>query len=171
MKLFFLLLFAALPFNMLLAYDLKQLRQEFYTAVKDEAAAERLYNRLKEEKSPDPLLQAYFGSVEALRAKHAFNPYNKIAYLKRGSKTLGKAVSRSPDNLEIRFLRFSLEHYVPAFLGYSKNLAADRKKIVELIRNKQTDGISGGLLKNIVAFMKESGRCSAHEITILERAS
>jgi len=169
MKLFLLLIIAALPFNMLQAYDLKQLRLEFYAAVKDETAAESLYTRLKKEKSPDPLLQAYFGSVEALRAKHSFNPYNKIAYLKRGSQTLGKAVTRSPDNLEIRFLRFSLEHYVPAFLGYSKNLAADREKIVDLIRKQQTGGLTNGLLQNIAAFMKESGRCSAKEILILER--
>src|SRR5688500_18402559 len=93
------------------ANELPQIRKDFYLAIKNGTASGKFYNRLKAKISSDPTIMAYFGTSQAIRAKHAFNPYNKITYLKSGIKTLEKAVGKSPENLEIRFLRFSLEHY------------------------------------------------------------
>jgi len=151
------------------ANELPQIRKDFYLAIKNGTASEKFYNRLKAKKSSDPTIMAYFGTSQAIRAKHAFNPYNKITYLKSGIKTLEKAVGKSPENLEIRFLRFSLEHYIPSFLGFSKHLETDRKKIVELARQKKFGSMDMPLLLNLVNFMKETKRCSPAEIVILEQ--
>lgn len=151
-------------------YDIKQVRLDYYEAVNSENAAAEFYDKLKKSDLSEPLLLAYYGAAEAVKAKHAWNPYNKIAYLKRGMKNLETAVSKSRDNLEIRFLRFSLEHYIPGFLGFNKHLEEDRKKIVELIQRKQTGLVDKTLLSNIISFMKESKRCTAAEIAILNRA-
>jgi len=156
--------------SVLFAYDLKQMRLEFDQAVNDADAADAFYKKLKAEDKSDPIVLAYFGSAEAVRAKHAWSPYHKISYLKSGLKNLGNAIDKSPSNLEIRFLRFSLEHYIPSFLGYSKHLDIDRKRIIDLIQKKQTDSIDKPLLNNIIAFMKESNRCTAAEIAILDKA-
>jgi hypothetical protein len=151
------------------ANELPQIRKDFYLAIKNGTASEKFYNGLKAKKSSDPTIMAYFGTSQAIRAKHAFNPYNKITYLKSGIKTLEKAVGKSPENLEIRFLRFSLEHYIPSFLGFSKHLETDRKKIVELARQKKFGSMDMPLLLNLVNFMKETKRCSPAEIVILEQ--
>ncbi|MEJ6980628.1 hypothetical protein WG906_09225 [Pedobacter sp. P351] len=165
-RLLFIMLFASATLN---ASDLPQIRKDYYSAVNDEKAADRFYQSLKSQNSSEPIVMAYFGSAQAIRARHAFNPYNKISYLKSGLKTLEAAVSKSPDNLEIRFLRFSLEHYIPAFLGYSKHLEADKRKIIELAKQKKFGAMDKPLLLNLVGFMKETKRCSPLEIATLEQ--
>ena len=163
----FLLLF--LP-QALFAYDIRKIRLEYNAAVNDEKKADEFYSKLEKMRPLDPLLLAYFGSAEAVKAKHALNPYSKLAYLKSGSKTLNLSVSKSPDNLEIRFLRFTLEHYVPKFLGYSKHLPEDKKKIIDLIAKRQFGEVDSSLLKNIISFMKESRRCTKAELEVLNKA-
>jgi len=151
-------------------YDLNEIRLEFYDAVRNEKAADKFYKKLKGENLNDPMLLAYFGSAEAVRAKHSWNPYNKVAYLKSGLKNLNNAVSAKPDNLEIRFLRFSLEHYIPSFLSMSDHLDTDKTHIVKLIEKRQLGLVDASLLKNIINFMKDTKRCNASEIAILDKA-
>ena len=147
--------------------QLSVLREEYYKAINDAKAADRLYEKLKQKSASDPVIMAYLGSSQALKARFSWNPYNKLSYLSQGLKTLGIAVSRSPENLEIRFLRFSLVHYLPAFLGYSNTLDADKKMIVELIRRERFGSMDSVLLKNLIGFMKETKRCTPGELAIL----
>ncbi|MXV52971.1 hypothetical protein GS399_18525 [Pedobacter sp. HMF7647] len=150
--------------------DLPSIRKQYYEAVNNADAAHRFYDMIAAQKSEDPVILAYFGSAQALKARYSWNPYNKMAYLKRGISTLATAVSKSPDNLEIRFLRFSLEHYVPSFLGFSRDLDPDRRKIVELIEKKQFGSMDKDLLKNMVKFMEESKRCTPKELETMRNA-
>jgi hypothetical protein len=163
------LLILAVPLA-LLSGDLPDIRKEYYVAVNDEKAAEKFYAKLKNAKSADPVIMAYYGSAQAIRARHANNPYNKLAYLRSGMKTLNEAVAKSPENLEIRYLRFSLQHYVPSFLGYSKHLDADRKKIIELTKQRKFGSMDKPLLVGLLQFMKETKRCSPQEIATLDQA-
>ena len=155
---------------MLLGDELPEIRKDYILAVKNEKAADRLYQSLKDKDLSAPIILAYFGSAQAIRARHAFNPYNKIAFLKSGLTTLEKAVSKSPDNLEIRYLRFSLEHYIPAFLGFSKHLEEDKRMIINLTKQKKFGLMDKALLLNLRNFMKETKRCSKQEIATLDQA-
>ena len=152
------------------AQSLSTVRKEYYEAINSSKATNRLHDKLKKAPSNDPLFMAYLGSTQALKARFSWNPYNKLSYLSEGLKTLGEAVRKSPRNLEIRFLRFSLVHYLPSFLGYKNTLHADKKIIIELIHNKQFGAVDTALLKNIIEFMKETKHCTKDEIAILDRA-
>lgn len=151
------------------AQSLTTVRREYYEAINSSKATNKLYGKLVEARSPDPLMMAYLGSAQALKARFSWNPYNKVAYLSEGLKTLGVAVNKSPQNLEIRFLRFSLVHYLPAFLGYGTTLHADKEMIVDLIRNKKYGLVDLKLLKNIVGFMKETNHCTKEEMDLLNK--
>src|SRR6476661_3554940 len=91
-------------------YDIQKIRKDYIASIKNESTAVKLYEQLQAIKNPDPLILAYLGSAQAIRAKHAWSPINKLNYLKEGCKTLDKAVNKNPNQLEIRFLRFSLQH-------------------------------------------------------------
>lgn len=158
-----------IPFS-LSANDLPQIRKEYYAAVNDGKAADRFYTKLKSRASSEPIMIAYLGIAQAVKARHAINPYNKLTYLKSGMKTLNSAVAKSPDDLEIRFLRFTLEHHIPSFLGYSQHLDDDRKSIVKLSKQKKFGEMDKALLQNLLGFMKETKRCSPQEIAILDQA-
>lgn len=153
------------------SYDINKIRRNYIEGVKSEKVATQLYEELKKIEKPSPLILAYLGSSDALRAKHSINPINKLSYLKKGCKTLNQAVALSPNQIEIRFLRFSLEHYLPDFLGYSKHLEEDRKKLIELAKQKEVvkKQIDQNILKNIIKFLIESERCSADEIQGLNK--
>lgn len=153
------------------SYDIDKIRRNYIEGVSSEKAASKLYEELKNIEQPSPLILAYLGSSDALRAKHSWNPVNKLAYLKKGCKILNKAVTLSPNQIEIRFLRFSLEHYLPDFLGYSQHLAEDRKKLIELAKQKEVvkKQIDQTILKNIIKFLIESKRCTAEEINVLNK--
>ncbi len=171
MKLIATIILFTLQIANLKAYDIKQIRADYVTAINDSEKADQLCNHLQNIKNPDPLILAYLGSAQAIKAKHAWNPVNKLSYIKKGFGTINAAVSKAPENLEVRFLRFSLEFYVPGFLGYSKNLTADKNKIIDLL-SKQTPiklDVDKTILKNMVYFMIDSKLCSTQEIAILKR--
>jgi len=153
------------------AYDIQKIRRDYVEAIKNADVADKLYKDLKAIKNPSPLIMAYLGSADAVRAKHSWNPVNKMAFLKQGCKTIDKAVELSPNQLEIRFLRFSLEHFLPPFLGYSKHLEIDKKKILELVQksNVQALHVDETILKNMVNFMIDSKRCSEAEVNVLRK--
>ena len=173
MRLIVFILFGLINLNTAFAYDLNKIRKDYYLAVEDSKKSEELYTYLSSIKNPDAIILAYLGSAQAIRAKHSWNPYNKVSYLKEGFKKLDAAVKKDPDHLEVRFLRFTLEHYVPDFLGYSKNLVADKDKIIHLLTNKDTGSLSGqkAILQNMINFLIESKECSAKEIGILQKLS
>ncbi|MXV16042.1 hypothetical protein [Hufsiella ginkgonis] len=150
--------------------DIKQVREEFYVAVNNPAAADKFYDKLNGLKPAEPVLMAYYGSAQALKARYAWNPYKKLSYLKQGSKTLSAAVKANPDNFEIRFLRFSLQHFVPAFLGYSKELEEDRRQLIALAVKRQFGSMDRLLINHLLEFMIDTKRCTAEEITLLKKA-
>jgi hypothetical protein len=64
-------------------------------------------------------------------AKHVINPFSKMSYFKKGKKYLESAVANAPNNLEVRFMRYTCQKEMPDFLGYNTNIAEDRKFIEE----------------------------------------
>ncbi len=167
----FILLLVGFSIPAAFSYDINKIRKDYVDAVTNEKTATRLYGELQSIKNPSPLILAYLGASDAIRAKHSWNPVNKLGFLKKGCKTLDQAVSLSPNQLEIRFLRFSLEHYLPDFLGYSKHLEEDRKKLISLAGQKETvvKQIDPSILKNIVKFLIDSKRCTPAEIVALNK--
>jgi hypothetical protein len=169
MKLYLILIGLVLS-TLVRGQSIQNVRNKYYAAVNDSKASLSFYKSLKGRDLSNPLMLAYFGSAQALKARFAWNPYNKLSYLSEGLKTLKTAVSKSPDDLEIRFLRFTLVHYLPAFLGYGEILIDDRKKIVQLVSKKHFGSVDKILLKNLINFMESSKRCSEQEMAILEKA-
>lgn len=151
------------------ALDLQAVRKEFHEAVNNKDVAEQFYTAMKRDQHQSALTLAYYGSAQTLMGKHAWNPYKKMTYLKEGLADIGKAVLKSPGNLEIRFLRFSVEHYIPQFLGMSKHLEDDKKAILDLISKEQYGTTDSVLRNNMISFFISSGRFSKAEMVALKR--
>jgi hypothetical protein len=112
--------------------DIKNIRRDFNLAMDDEGKANQLFNQLtKLNPSAGSLEYAYWGATEALLAKHAFNPFSKLNYVKRATEKLNKAIALNGNNIEIRYMRFSVESAMPTYLGYSKHVNEDKKVIID----------------------------------------
>lgn len=167
-KLFVLLLFAAASYGASQpSTDMNTIRQEYLEAIKSDTKADELLAKMSNASLDNPLLIAYKGATEALKAKHAFNPYTKLNYLKKSQQTLQKAIDMRPQDVEIRFLRFSIQHYLPGFLRADKELQADKAVIVKHITDQNLDR---GLQQSVGKFMIDSGRCTQQEVKLIQAA-
>ena len=143
--------------------NLNQIRKLFYESVENEVKLEELENLFENKFSGkaliyNPTLLAYSGAIEALKAKHAFNPFKKFNYVLSSLEILERAVKRDEQNLEIRFIRFSILHNLPGIFGYSKERKADVDEIVSQLSKKDYVKYDPKLQKYVIEFMLESER-------------
>ena len=103
---------------------------------------------LSKEKSVIAL--AYLGGYQTIWANHVFNPLSKLATFKKGKNNIELAISKEPENVEIRYIRFSVQKNAPSFLGYNNNLKEDRDFLVKNKKNINSDFVQ----KNIETLLK-----------------
>ncbi len=143
----------------------KDIRAAFFEASFDLEKAMALFDKINKISNPSPVVVAYRGVLEAILVKTKWSPFAKFALLNKSRESFAKAVSEKSNDLEIRFLRFSVEHHVPDVLGYSQNLAADKDFIIENLHFFERDEhISDQMTDYIINFMTESKYCTPEEI-------
>ncbi len=133
--------------------EINDLRKNYAIAVHDSKLTNQVVAQLKANKSNDILIQAYLASFEALKAKHAWNPYDKLNYLKAFDVSMRKLIAQQPDNLEIRFLRFSIQNSLPSFLGLSNHLNEDKSKMFWLLTQKKYSNADQSYFKTIASYL------------------
>lgn len=149
--------------------DIGKIRKDMLRAINSPKVTDSLYNNLQNINKKPPLVTAYFGALEALKAKNSWNPYNKIKYLNLSGKTVQQAVNASPDDMEIRFVRFSIQSNLPHFLGLAKDLDADKNQILHQLKQKNYGTADTLFVQNIIKFMIDSKQCSPQEIAFLHQ--
>ena len=151
--------------------DIYTLKKLFYNSLKSSENTNNLYNLLvKENTDKKPILKAYLGGVLALKAKHHSNPYYKLLYLKQGMKLMDESIKKDENNVEIRFLRFSIGIKTPALLGFNTHVTEDKNVIVKGLKNHKTIEQLG---KSHVLYMVEdllkNGNCDNQEKIFLNK--
>lgn len=84
------------------------------------------------------LFLGYRASATMLMAKHLINPFSKLSYFKKGKLMLEKAIQFDQKNVELRFLRYTIQTNVPSFLNYSDNKENDRVFLLQSL-NRMND--------------------------------
>jgi hypothetical protein len=141
--LFFITLFVSIVGN---AQDLKDIRSEYPKAVQNAEITTQLDGELaKVNSSNKPVLLAYKGAVSTLKAKFAKSRSDKKEFFKEGVSLIESAVKADPSNVEIRYIRISVQENSPRFLGYHKNIDEDKEFIL-----KNFKAISSTDLKELV---------------------
>lgn len=153
---------------------LEIIRNSYYASVEDENKLEKLEEFIRQNFSDSisqypSIVLAYYGGVEALKAKHAFWPFEKLSYFNSSMDILKTAVAKEPENLEIRFIRFSILDHVPGILGYSEERETDKDEIVFLLYRKNYSELKESIQNGIVEYMLNSERLSKEQINILKK--
>ncbi len=148
---------------------LPKLRLNYVKALDDKALASRQLDLLKEMPAKPAIFSAYEGAFEALMAKHSWNPYKKLAHLNRSQKILSQAIEATPRNIEMRFLRFSIQYYLPKFLGQSNDLQTDKSVMLEVITQGEALPNDPQTLSTIFQFLLDSELCSVEEQNVLKQ--
>lgn len=104
--------------------SMESLRSNYTKAVANKDLCATIIKEL-EHNNATPKLRAYLGAYQTIWANHAGNPVNKLATFNKGKNNIEYAILKSPNDIEIRFLRYSVQKEAPHFLGYSNHLAED----------------------------------------------
>ncbi len=147
--------------------DLPALRHQYAEAVQDEAAALRFYTALKTYSGSNATVLAYRAVAEALQARYAWSPLVKLRAVKVADRLFTRAVATEPRNVEVRFLRFTVESSVPRYLGFSQHVADDRAYILAGARHYPRLGLDTHSLILIRDFMLRYGECTREEAQML----
>ena len=125
--------------NILQTFDMSKIRLLYHGApeVKQDAV---LLNKLMlqvDSGTSTPALLCYKGANEMIQAKYALNPIAKLEKFNKGKKLIKRAFDRDTSNLEIRFIRFSIQKNLPAFLGYHDELETDKLFLLKNNKNNK----------------------------------
>lgn len=152
MKKIVLLLFV-LAHNLLVSaqsVNLEEARKLYMKSGNNKEACKKLYDLLaKIDEKNQNLLLGYKGAVMAEMAKHSKDASQKLKFFKEGRKKLDQAILNDIENIELRFLRLSIQLHTPDVLHYNGDIANDEKFIQEnldKIKNQE-------LKKSIAEFM------------------
>ena len=130
-------LFTLLSFtNSTYKMDLDYIRLNYAHAIKDKALCDLMISDLEHNKS-SLLHLGYLGALQTIAANHTSNPLKKLKTFKKGRLNIEKAIKNDNENIEIRFLRYSVQKNCPSFLGYSQNIREDRN-FLNLNKDKVT---------------------------------
>ena len=132
------------------ALDLEYIRNNYEKAASDKKLCKEMIVEL-EKSTPTAVHLAYLGGLQTIWAKHTRNPFSKWSTFKKGKATIEKAVKSDADNIEIRYVRLSIQQNCPVFLGYTKDIKDDE----EFLKKYKESGIPVRLQNLIKALLNQ----------------
>ena len=130
--------------------DMNEVRTNFNLAVQDKNICKKMMEKLEQYNEKSSVYLAYLGGYQTIWANHVFNPLSKLATFKKGKNNIELAISKEPENVEIRYIRFSVQKNAPSFLGYNSHLKEDKDFLVKNKKNINSDLLQ----KNIETLLK-----------------
>lgn len=140
-------------------YSTAALRRHYEQAAANKEAGEKFYNLLHDYKANDAVVLGYKAASEAIKARDA-SMLNKLTYVQQAAQTFEQAVSLDPSNAEIRFLRFSVESNLPAFLGLSKHVDEDKAFLLAAALQHPRSGLDEESFRTVRGFLVSRGHVS-----------
>lgn len=136
------------------------LRDLYAKAASSKQANQKLVELLNNEKENQPLLIGYRGASVMIEANHVFNPITKLSRFKKGKELIEQAIQKDPNNVELKFVRLTIQTNLPSFLGYSSSIVNDKQFVIKsLATTKDVD-----LRSRIVDYLYTSRICTAEEL-------
>jgi hypothetical protein len=102
------------------------IRQTYQKAISNHNEVSKLTSLTVPFKNSDPIAKAFYASAQAFEAKNATWVSTKVKFAKNAHNHLNISVSQAPNNVEIRFLRFSFEYNTPSILGMKNHITEDK---------------------------------------------
>ena len=158
--------------NAPVAEMLRNARKQFYAAIEDKKQIEPAIKRFEHIEQVAPKYagrtQVYIGALIALRGKHAFFPYTKLKWAKRGLATMDSGLKKSPTDIEALFIHGATCYHLPFFFRRGDDAQRDFKKIIKLMP-QQMDAYDPKLIKNVIVFLLENAKLTDDEKRYLQR--
>ena len=146
--------------------SISEVRKMYKKASKSKEATIELHSKLATLKSTDNyILLAYKAASLTLMAKHAKGFKSKKSYFKEGATLLESIIVKHPNDLELRFIRLTIQENSPKIVRYKKNINDDKLFIYSNLKtNKDLK-----LKENIKVYVLESKSFSTEEKNVISK--
>lgn len=142
------------------------LRQLYYSSVESKDSSEKFSEIMEAlDAKKDPILLCYKGMSYMMRAKHNINPISKLSAFNKGKEFLELAVKYDLENVEVRFMRFSVQTNAPSMLNYNQDINEDKELLIKAWKSGITDI---DLKQKIKGFMLKSTYCTTIEKSVFK---
>lgn len=144
--------------------DVNTVRIAYKEAAHDKTKVEAFHKLLSEiTKKNSTTLVAYKGASISLMGKHAKKIKDKRDLFIEGVSFIEFAIKKSPNNIEVHFIRLGIQENSPKLLKYKKNIEEDKHLIL-----KQFNTIkSSALKKHIKDYILQSKSFSDEEKAVI----
>lgn len=143
------------------------LRKCFHESILDESKVEVFHKKVMSISMPSAIQTAYQAASFALLAKKVWNPIEKISFINRYGKLIDKAIQADPNNIEIRFLRLSIDYQTPMIIGRKGNVCFDKSLILKLLEPIGKFNVDSSFNRFILYFLKHEHIYSSKELAIV----
>ena len=150
--------------------ELDGARKAFHKAVMDEAESQSFHTYMLEIENPTPVVAAYQAVSEAMLARVLWNPFSKLAQVRKYQEEMENAVAEDPQDIEIRFLRLAIEFNLPAFLGMSEHVEEDVDMILSNMASASALDLDPSYGQYIFYFLESSDLCSTDQIMAMRNS-
>jgi|TARA_B100000768_G_scaffold16856_1_gene15429 hypothetical protein len=134
------------------AKDLQSLRQTYLDSFKKEQVCDSVKIILENKKELSNIENAYLGVFHMMKCRFTLNPISKISLFSIGRDLLEQSIKNDPENLEIRFLRYSIQKNIPKILLYSQHISTDEKFIFDKIALSKDKELNDYITSTIKTF-------------------
>ena len=104
--------------------SVNELRANYPKSISSKETCKKMIDDLSKEKL-NVVEKGYYGAYLAIWANHVWNPMDKLSTFKKGKTELENAIKEDPNNVELRFLRLSIQSNIPGILNYKQNIKSD----------------------------------------------
>lgn len=101
-----------------------EIRSNYPKALNDKQICNDMITILSKE-NLNTIEKGYYGAYLVIWANHTWNPIDKLNTFKKGKIELENAIKQDSKNVELRFLRLSIQANVPKILNYDQNIKSD----------------------------------------------
>lgn len=126
--------------------NIEKIRRLYLQSSNNDAKLDSLNYWLSNYNQTNNLMSAYYGVNLILKSKYLKNPFKKIKYFEKGRKILEDAIIKEPDNIELIFLRYTVQKNTPSILMYKKDIEEDYQSI-----KSELDSIKDQRLKKYIS--------------------
>ncbi|MDB5284100.1 MAG: hypothetical protein JWO06_3175 [Bacteroidota bacterium] len=142
----------------------QQLREGFLESTQRKSALDSFIKKLQVIQVKSPAQECYYGICLALLTEQTNGIVAKIKLVNQSKDILNHSIARDPRDPELRFIRLTLEHYLPAFLGMSKEIPCD---LAIIFANPDFFSDNPSLKKKALEFLLATHRCTPEQNNLL----
>jgi len=146
-----------------------ELRSNYLNSSLDESKMQSFKQSI--EKTTDTKLKESYAAVYlALEAKYGTYPIYRYKKIKESLQKLDDLAAKYSKDLEIRFLRMSIQSYTPKWLGFSDDITQDKEFILNNLNNTAGNQLEPEFKQAVFDFLEYSECCTDKELASLSNS-